>query len=104
MLIDIVEERGGGHLDIKFGDPKQCHFPLFDFMHPPILPFMTIIYTVMWFGALGIALGYKFKFSCLAFVVPYWYVFLMDKPAWNNHSYLFGLCGSILLMTSANHC
>jgi len=34
--------------------------------------------------------------------VPYWYVFLLDKLTWNNHSYLYGLVAILLLTSRAN--
>ncbi|XP_017784728.1 PREDICTED: vitamin K-dependent gamma-carboxylase isoform X2 [Nicrophorus vespilloides] len=102
MLIDIVEERGGSDLDIRWGDAKTCHFPLLPHLQRPTLPWMCLLYGIMWLGALGIALGYKFKLSCAFFCVPYWYVLLLDKSFWNNHSYLYGLIGLLLFTSSAN--
>ncbi|XP_039963538.1 vitamin K-dependent gamma-carboxylase [Bactrocera tryoni] len=102
MCIDIAEERGGSQMDTRFGEPQHCHFPLFDSVKAFPLPVMGCIYLLMWLGALGIMLGYRYRLSCLAYIVPYWYIFLLDKPAWNNHSYLFGLVGTILLFTGAN--
>ncbi|XP_011294794.3 vitamin K-dependent gamma-carboxylase [Musca domestica] len=102
MLIDMAEERGGGNLDVRFGEPLHCHFPLFDSIQVFSFPIMGCIYLCMWLGAIGIMLGYRFRLSCLAFVIPYWYIFLLDKPAWNNHSYLFGLVGILLLFSQAN--
>lgn len=37
------------------------------------------------------------------FVLPYWYIFLLDKSSWNNHSYLYGLIGLIFLFSNAHH-
>ena len=102
MLIDIAEERGGGQLDVRFGEPHHCHFPLFNGMNALDYPLMGCVYLGMWLGALGIMLGYRFRFSCLTFLTGYWYIFLLDKPAWNNHSYLFGLVGTLLLFTQAH--
>ncbi|XP_065361786.1 vitamin K-dependent gamma-carboxylase [Calliphora vicina] len=102
MLIDIAEERGGSQMDVRFGEAKHCHFPLFDGIQAFSFPIMGCVYLCMWLGAIGIMLGYRFRLSCLAFVVPNWYIFLLDKPAWNNHSYLFGLVGTMLLFTQAN--
>uniref|UniRef100_W8CAL1 Vitamin K-dependent gamma-carboxylase n=1 Tax=Ceratitis capitata TaxID=7213 RepID=W8CAL1_CERCA len=102
MCIDIAEERGGSQMDTRFGEPRHCHFPLLNGISADSLPVMGCIYLIMWLGALGITLGYRFRLSCLAYIVPYWYMFLLDKPAWNNHSYLFGLVGTILLFTNAN--
>ncbi|XP_059218437.1 vitamin K-dependent gamma-carboxylase [Stomoxys calcitrans] len=102
MLIDMAEERGGGDMDVRFGEPLHCHFPLFHGMQAFSFPIMGCIYLCMWLGAMGIMLGYRFRCSCLAFLVPYWYIFLLEKPSWNNHSYLFGLVGILLLFTQAN--
>jgi vitamin K-dependent gamma-carboxylase len=43
-----------------------------------------------------------YRLSCLCFVIPYWYIFLLDKSTWNNHSYLYGLIGIQLLIFDAN--
>ncbi|KAI9588461.1 vitamin K-dependent gamma-carboxylase [Glossina fuscipes] len=102
MLIDLAEERGGGQMDVRFGEPLKCHFPLFGGLKAFSFPTMGCIYMIMWFGAVGIALGYRFRLSCSAYILPYWYIFLLDKPSWNNHSYLFGLIGAMLLFTQAN--
>lgn len=48
-------------------------------------------------------LGYNYKMSCLSFIIPYWYVLLLDKTSWNNHSYLYGLLSILFLFSSANH-
>lgn len=104
MVIDCMHERGMSYAIDRWGDELECRFPLFDFMRPLPVAWMCILYTVMLLGAAGIAVGLFFRFSCLLFVVPYWYVFLLDKTAWNNHSYLFGLLGTIFLFTDANRC
>ena len=36
------------------------------------------------------------------FVLPYWYMFILDKTRWNNHSYLFGLCGLLFTLTDSD--
>ena len=54
-------------------------------------------------GACGIMIGYNFKLSCLSFIIPYWYVLVLDKTSWNNHSYLYGLLSILLFFSSANH-
>uniref|UniRef100_A0A0A1WX33 Vitamin K-dependent gamma-carboxylase n=1 Tax=Zeugodacus cucurbitae TaxID=28588 RepID=A0A0A1WX33_ZEUCU len=102
MCIDIAEERGGSQMDTRYGEPRLCHFPLFSGITAFSLPVMGCVYLVMWLGAIGIMLGYRFRLSCLAYIVPYWYIYLLDKPAWNNHSYLFGLVGTMLLFSDAN--
>ncbi|GLG93989.1 Vitamin K-dependent gamma-carboxylase [Gryllus bimaculatus] len=103
MVLDIPEERGLADIDVKWGDPRFCHFPLFNFLVPLPLPWMGIVYLVMWLGAVGIMLGFMYHLSCLAFIIPYWYIFLLDKSVWNNHSYLYGITGILFLGTNANH-
>lgn len=102
MIIDVVEERGFADIDVKWGDPWDCHFPLIHGMTPLPLPWMTILYGTMWLGAFGIMLGVRFKFSCACFVVPYWYIFLLDKSYWNNHTYLYGIVATLFWCTEAN--
>lgn len=102
MLLDIWQERGLSNAVEEFGDPTLCRFPLFDFLRPLPLVWMYIVYLLMFLGEVGILLGIFYRLSCLLFVVTYWYLFLLDKTTWNNHSYLFGLIGILLLFTDAN--
>lgn len=103
MMIDIPYERGFSELDHRFGDPRKCHFPLFNFLKPLSFPWMCLLYFGMWIGAAGITVGFRFRLSCLAFIIPYWYILILDKTSWNNHSYLFGLLSVLLFFSSANH-
>lgn len=102
MILDVVEERGLSDIDLKWGDPYGCHFPLIHGMKPPTLPWMIFLYTLMWIGSFGIMLGFCFKFACACFVIPYWYIFILDKSFWNNHTYLYGLVATLLWTTNAN--
>ncbi len=60
------------------------------------------LFVCCYAGTVGIMLGFLFRLSCLIFVVPYWYLFMLDKTVWNNHSYLYGLCGLLFLVSDAN--
>ncbi|XP_060642951.2 vitamin K-dependent gamma-carboxylase [Anolis sagrei] len=103
MALDIPQERGLSYLDHKYLDGLPvCRFPLFNFLEPLPLDWMYLVYTVMLLGALGIMLGCFYRISCLLFLLPYWYVFLLDKTTWNNHSYLYGLLGFQFLFINAN--
>lgn len=102
MVFDIWQERGLSNAVEEFGDPFLCRFPLFDFLKPLPLVWMYIVYLLMFLGEVGILLGLFYRLSCLVFVMTYWYLFLLDKTSWNNHSYLFGLIGILLLLTDAN--
>ncbi|XP_023940205.2 vitamin K-dependent gamma-carboxylase [Bicyclus anynana] len=102
MLFDIPDERGGAVMDLRWGDPMVCHFPLVPFITAVPMPYMALVYATLWFGALGIALGYRYRLSAWLFTLSYWYLFLIEKSFWNNHSYLFGLVALLLACTEAN--
>ncbi|XP_059052353.1 vitamin K-dependent gamma-carboxylase [Achroia grisella] len=102
MLFDIPDERGGAIMDERWGDPLTCHFPLIPFIRAVSMPYMALVYAAMWLGALGIMLGYKYRLTASMFTISYWYLFLIEKSFWNNHSYLFGLVGLLLACTQAN--
>ncbi|CAH1236549.1 unnamed protein product [Diabrotica balteata] len=102
MLIDLSEERGGSIIDLRWGDPNDCHFPLFPLLTNPGYRCISLLYLFMWLGAAGIMLGCKFQVSTILFGVPYWYLFMLDKSLWNNHSYLFGIITLLLMGSSAN--
>lgn len=104
MMIDILHERGMADADLEFGNDALCLFPLFDFLRPLAVHWMVLLYALMFTGALGIALGFKFRLACLCFSAPYWYFFMLDKTTWNNHSYLYGLVSILLLVSDANRC
>ncbi|XP_063973510.1 vitamin K-dependent gamma-carboxylase [Diachasmimorpha longicaudata] len=102
MVIEIVEERGLSDIELKWRGAHACHFPLIHGMKQPSLPHMIALYTLMLLGAFGIMLGFFFKLSCASFVIPYWYIFILDKSFWNNHSYLYGLVSTLFWGTGAN--
>ncbi|KFO65118.1 Vitamin K-dependent gamma-carboxylase, partial [Corvus brachyrhynchos] len=103
MALDVPQERGLGHLDQRYLDGLDvCRFPLLPFLQPLPLDWMYLLYTIMFLGALGIMLGCCYRLSCIAFLCPYWYLLLLDKTSWNNHSYLYGLLGFQLALLGAD--
>ncbi|KAL3281325.1 hypothetical protein HHI36_004536 [Cryptolaemus montrouzieri] len=103
MMLDLPEERGGSDILTRYGNPQDCHFPLIDGIKPLNYELMSILYGIMWLGTLGIMFGFHFRTSILMFGIPYWYIFLLDKSFWNNHTYLYGIVTVLLLGSSANH-
>lgn len=102
MILDIPQERSMLFIAHQFGS-DSCHFPLFSFIQPLSVDWMHVVYLVMFLGACGICLGFMFRLSCLSFMVTYWYIFLLEKCRWNNHSYLYGLMSVMLILSDANH-
>ncbi|XP_072038823.1 vitamin K-dependent gamma-carboxylase-like [Amphiura filiformis] len=104
MMVDIPQERGMANVDSRFSDEVLCRFPLFSGLEPLPVDWMYLVYLVMFCGAVGICLGLFYRYSCALFFIPYWYIFFLDKSAWNNHSYLYGLLGFQLTWLDANRC
>lgn len=52
MLMDIPEERSGD-LDLRWGMPKDCRFPLLPFLKPLSFPRMVLVYFAMWLGKIS---------------------------------------------------
>uniref|UniRef100_A0ABD2W245 HTTM-like domain-containing protein n=1 Tax=Trichogramma kaykai TaxID=54128 RepID=A0ABD2W245_9HYME len=104
MMIDVVEERGLSRFPDRWSDPRTCRFPLIHGWRPPANPDVLCLacYGSMWLGALGLCLGLRFRLSCGLYALSYWYLLLLDKSFWNNHSYLFGLTALLLWGTGAD--
>jgi len=103
MLHDVFNERHMSDLANVWHNERMCYFTLFDFVEPLPLNWMFVIHLLMALGALCIALGFFFHYAIWLHILPYWYVFFLDKTTWNNHTYLFGLVSTMLSFTSANH-
>ncbi|GFR98774.1 vitamin K-dependent gamma-carboxylase-like [Elysia marginata] len=102
MMIDTIEERGMSTADIRFGDPTQCQFPLINLLQPLPLQWMYIVYMALLIASTGIMLGLAYRVCCPVFMCCYWYILLLDKTRWNNHSYLFGIFSLLFTITDAN--
>ncbi|XP_068277679.1 vitamin K-dependent gamma-carboxylase [Nyctibius grandis] len=103
MALDVPQERGLAQLDQRFLEGLEvCRFPLLPFLRPLPLDWMYLVYGVMFLGALGVMAGCCYRLSCVAFLGPYWYVLLLDKTSWNNHSYLYGLLAFQLALLGAD--
>jgi hypothetical protein len=84
-------------------DPEfTFNFIGFNWLQPLPGPGMYLYFLVM--GTLGIciALGYKYRFSILAFTLLWTAVYLMQKTAYNNHYYLLVLISLIMSFLPAN--
>ncbi|XP_071828913.1 vitamin K-dependent gamma-carboxylase-like isoform X1 [Apostichopus japonicus] len=102
MVLDVFQERGLPFADDKFSDPNLCFFPLFNFITPLPVDWMYLVYLILLIGAIGMCIGLFYRVSCLLYLIPYWYIFLLDKTTWNNHSYLFGLTAFLMTFVDAN--
>ena len=51
---------------------------------------------------MGVTIGYHYRLSALLYATAYWYLFLVEKSRWNNHSYLFGLLALVNLVSDGH--
>ena len=101
MFIDCFVERGLHYADQKWTD-DGCQFPLFNWLKPLSSEWMTILQFVQGLGAFFIFIGFRVRRTGWLFIIPYWYMFLLDKTHWNNHSYLFGLMGILFTIIESD--
>lgn len=63
---------------------------------------MYFYYAIMGVFGLGVMLGYKYRWSMIAFTLMWTGVYLMQKSAYNNHYYMLILVCLIMIFLPAN--
>ncbi len=84
-------------------DPEfTFNFIGFEWLQP--LPGMGMYFYFFVMGTLGIliAIGYKYRFSALAFLILWTGVYLMQKSSYNNHYYLLILIAGFMAFFPAH--
>ena len=70
----------------------------FDWVQPWSETGMYLHFAVLGLLAFFIAIGFLYRFSCIAFTLGFTYVFLLDQTQYLNHFYLVILLGMLLSM------
>jgi hypothetical protein len=84
-------------------DPQfTFNFIGFDWLQPLPGYGMYIYFFIMGTLGIGIALGYKYRFSIISFTILWTGVYLMQKTSYNNHYYLLILISLMLCFFPAN--
>ncbi len=84
-------------------DPKfTFNFIGFDFLQPLPGNGMYFYYVLMGIFGLGIMLGYKYRFSIIAFTVMWSATYFMQKASYNNHYYLLILLSGLMALMPAH--
>lgn len=73
----------------------------FDFIQPLPGNWMYVYYILMGIFGVGVAIGYKYKYSIGFYTVMWTCVYLMQKSFYNNHSYLLILLCIFMWMAPA---
>ena len=74
----------------------------FEWLQPLSGNGMYVYYVVMSISAIGIMLGYKYRYSMLAFTILWTGTYLMQKSSYNNHYYLLVLISAIMVVMPAH--
>ncbi len=69
----------------------------------PLGPYTYVLFALAGLSALGIALGWRYRWSASAFFLSFTYVELMDKTNYLNHYYFVSLAALLLLFLPAAH-
>lgn len=84
-------------------DPKfTFSFIGFEWLQPIGGNGMYAYYVLMSVFGLAIMLGYKYRFSMIAFTLMWTGVYLMQKSSYNNHYYLLVLISAIMVFMPAH--
>ncbi len=82
--------------------PFTFNFIGFDFLQHIQGPTMYYYFVVMGIFGIFVMLGYKYRFSMIAYAIMWTCVYLMQKSSYNNHYYLMMLLCWIMAFLPAN--
>ncbi|HET8855701.1 MAG TPA: HTTM domain-containing protein, partial [Salinimicrobium sp.] len=103
MAIEAIGAIFTGWVEKAFIEPQfTFNFIGFDFLQPLPGNGMLWYYGIMGLFALFVMLGYKYRWSMLAFTLMWAGVYLMQKASYNNHYYLMMLLGFLMIFLPAN--
>ncbi len=105
MLFGVVRFILKGWVQELYITP-QFYFPYLGFEWIKPLPgdWMYIPFLLMVVAAVGILLGFRYRFSAILFFVCFTYIELIDKSNYLNHYYFVSLVSFLLCWVPANAC
>ena len=103
FLTDYIVDLAMGWVQSDYVDPI-LHFPFIGFEWVQPLPslWMHLHFGLVGLAALGILLGYRYRWSLSIFLLGHLYIFFIDIVYNLNKTYLFLLLGFLLLFVDAN--
>lgn len=106
-LLIFLESVGSiftGWIRRAFIEPKfTFSFIGFEWLQPLPGHGMYIWYAVMGLFGFFVMIGYKYRWSMLAFTILWTATYLMQKSSYNNHYYLLVLLSAIMVFQPAHH-
>lgn len=103
MVISVVRFWALGWIEDHFVE-TQVTFKYFGFYWVQLLPpfWMYVLHLLMFLGAVGITLGFLYKFSAWLHFLTFTYVELIDLTYYLNHYYFVSIISFLLLFVPAN--
>ncbi|HET8861601.1 HTTM domain-containing protein [Marivirga sp.] len=103
MLASIIRFWTNGWIDKQYIEP-EFYFPYYGFEWIKSWgdPGMYLLFALMGFAAIGIALGAFYRFSATLFFLSFTYVELIDKTNYLNHYYFVSIIAFLLILVPAN--
>lgn len=92
-----------GWVRANYVEPEfTFHFIGFDFLHVLVGPQAYVVYALLGFAGLGIALGYRYRLCAGIYTVLWAAVYFGQKTSYNNHYYLLMLVNVLLWIVPAH--
>lgn len=88
--------------DVLIEPPFTFNFIGFDFLQYLRGDFLYAYFVIMGIFGIFVMLGYKYRFSMIAYAIMWTGVYLMQKSSYNNHYYLMMLLCWIMAFLPAN--
>jgi len=104
MFISGLRFIAKGWIQEFYLEPK-FHFKYYGFEWVDVLPEygLYLVFGLLLFSALGIALGFLYRLNTILFFLCFTYIELLDKTLYLNHYYFVSLIGLLLIFIPANN-
>lgn len=103
MAISLLRFWYHGWIETLYILPKfHFHYWGFDFVTVPG-NYTYLLFFICFLASLGVALGFKYRWSIIIFFLSFTYIELMDKTTYLNHYYFVSVVSFIMIWLPA-HC
>lgn len=101
MLLSIIRFWAYGWIEKLYLEPG-FHFSYYGFEWvKPLGGFTYVIFALCVLSTIGIALGFRYRWSVFIFFLSFTYIELMDKTTYLNHYYFISILAFLLLFLPA---
>ncbi|MEO6348246.1 MAG: HTTM domain-containing protein [Aquaticitalea sp.] len=103
IAVESFEDIFTGWVQRNLIDPKfTFSFIGFEWLQPLPGNWMLVYFSIMGLCGILIMIGFKYRWSIIAFTLLWTGIYLMQKSSYNNHYYLLVLLSNIMVFLPAN--